>query len=349
MTDRERWQLRGPVRSCRLERKWYSRRCGSDMCEVEERGDATMIDFRFDGNLSRRSHHNPDGSEWTFTYEYDDEGRLVQIRTETADDVAKPCFYEYDNAGRLLRVLTRNGAGDRIVETYEYDTSGRKSKTLHVDMAPQRSDTHYSWSVEGTDSAYSAPGAANLTTTFNHRNQPVRLSFRNLTGRELSRVEFRYDDGGRLVEEARTNSEEVLPPEMLAALNPAQLQTVRGFFGAGGDPNRRTHAYDERGRRVETRSLRGPLGFDRKTVTYNEQGDPVVEVNESEEREYAIDDEGRIADSPARANVGRSEARFRYDYDSQGNWVSKTVEGRPGTEVEFSLSAVERRIITYFA
>jgi YD repeat-containing protein len=27
-------------------------------------------------------------------------------------------------------------------------------------------------------------------------------------------------------------------------------------------------------------------------------------------------------------NVSRSEARFRYDYDGQGNCVSKTVEGR---------------------
>ena len=86
-----------------------------------------------------------------------------------------------------------------------------------------------------------------------------------------------------------------------------------------------------------------------RTVTYNEHGDPLVEVREHEERDYAIDEEGRIADSPTRANPRRSEARFRYDYDSQGNWVSKTVEGRPGSQDEFSLSAVERRIIAYFA
>jgi YD repeat-containing protein len=348
MTDRERWQLRGPVRSCRLERKWYSRRCGTNTCEVEERGDATTIDFRVDGNLSRRSHHNPDGSEWTSTYEYDDEGRLIQMRSESADDVANLCFYEYDDAGRLLRVLDRNGAGDRIAESYEYDTSGRKSKTLHVDMAAQRSDTHYSWSVEGTDSAYSAPGTATLTTAYNHRGQPTRLTFRDLTGRELSHVDFRYDDGGRLVEEAQTNSEEVLPSEMLAALNPAQLQTVRGFFGAGGESIRRTHAYDEHGSRIETRSNMGPLGFDRKTVTFNEYGDPLVEVHEHEEREFGIDEEGRIADTPSRENVSRSEARFRYEYDSQGNWLSKTVESRSGSEDELSLSAVERRTITYF-
>ena len=69
--------------------------------------------------------------------------------------------------------------------------------------------------------------------------------------------------------------------------------------------------------------------FDRKTVTYNEHGDPAVELFEHEEREYSLDEEGRIADSPTRENVSRSEARFRYDYDPQGNWVSKAVEGRP--------------------
>ena len=204
------------------------------MCDVEERGNTTTVEFRFDGNLSRRLHHNPDGSEWTSTYEYDDSGRLIQMRTETADGVANRCFYEYDNADRLLRVLNRNGAGDRIVETYEYGTSGCKSKTLHVGVAAQRSDTHYSWGVEGTDSAYSARGATNVMTTYNHRDQPTQLSFRDLGGRELSRVDFRYDDAGRLVEEAQTNSEEVLPPEMIVALNPAQLQAVRGLFGVSG-------------------------------------------------------------------------------------------------------------------
>ena len=349
MTDRERWQLRGPVRSCRLERRWYSRRCGADTCDTEERGDATTVDFRPDGNLSRRSHQNPDGSEWISTYEYDDRGRLTQMRTETAGGVAKLRFYEYDNAGRLLRVFARNRDGDHTVETYEYDPSGRKSKTLHVDVAAQRTDTQYAWSVGGTDSVYSVPGTASLTTIYDNRRQRAQLLFRDLAGRELGRVEFRYDDAGRLMEEAQTRSEEVLPPEMLASLNPAQLHTVRGFFGGGGDSIRRTHAYDEQGRRVETRSNIGPLGFDRKTVTYNEHGDPLVEVDEHEERDYAIDEEGRIADSPTRANARRSEARFRYDYDPQGNWVSKTVEGRPGSQDEFSLSAVERRIIAYFA
>jgi hypothetical protein len=348
MIDRDRLHLRGPVRSCRLERRWYPGGCRADSCDTEERGDETTVDFRPDGNLSRQLQHNPDGSAWTSTHEYDDRGRLTQTRNETVGGVTKLCLYEYDNTGRLVRVFARNEEGDRTVETYEYNPSGSRSKTLHVDVAAQRSDTHYAWGVEGTDSAYSARGAASLTTTYNHRDQPAQLSFRDLAGRELSRVEFRYDDDGQLVEEAQTRSEEVLPSEMLASLNPAQLHTVRELFGVGGESIRRTHAYDERGRRVETRSNIGPLGFDKKTITYNEFGDPLVEVYEHEERDYAIDEEGRIADSPTRENLSRSETRFRYNYDSQRNWVSKTVETRPDSEDEFSLSAVERRTITYF-
>ena len=76
MTERDRWGLRGPVRTCRLQRTWYSRRCVGDACETEERSDITTLEFRVDGSLARRWHHNPDGSDWTATYEYNDTGRL---------------------------------------------------------------------------------------------------------------------------------------------------------------------------------------------------------------------------------------------------------------------------------
>ena len=71
---------------------------------MEESGDATTLDFRRDGFISRRLHRNPDGSEWSATYEYDDKGHLTVMRTESPGAVTNPQFYEYDEAGRLLRV-----------------------------------------------------------------------------------------------------------------------------------------------------------------------------------------------------------------------------------------------------
>jgi hypothetical protein len=83
-------------------------------------------------------------------------------------------------------------------------------------------------------------------------------------------------------------------------------------------------------------------------MAYNEHGDKIQELCEHEGRDYGIDDEGRLSDSPTRESVSRSEARFHYDYDSRGNWVSKRVESRGGTKNDFILSSVERRTVTYF-
>ena len=348
MTEREGWGLRGPVRNCRLERTWYSRRCGADACDIEERGDTTTLDFRPDGSLNRHWHHNSDGSEWTMTYEHNDDGRLMTARTENASGVVDLQFYEYDAAGRLVRVIVRSKDDDRTAESYEYDVAGRKKKTLHVDVAAQRPDTQYAWGVEGTDSCYSAPGATALTTLYDEREQPADLLFYDGVGRLLSRVEFSYDRDGNLIEEAQTRAAETLPPEMFTSLNEAQLKTVRAMLGAGDEPTRRQHRYNEQGRRAETRSRIGPLGSDTKTVAYNDHGDQSEEVFESEKQDYNIDDQGRLSDAPTRQSVSRSEARFRYEYDANGNWVRKTVGSRAANDQEFILSSVERRTVGYF-
>jgi YD repeat-containing protein len=180
------------------------------------------------------------------------------------------------------------------------------------------------------------------------RVSSISVLFHDTAGRQLSRVEFRYDEAGHMVEETETNSEDALPPEMLAALNQAQLQTVRTLFSAGGKPVQRTHRYDGQGRRVETRSGIGPLGGDCKIVTYNDNRDQILEVCEHVGRDFGIDDEGRLTDAPTRERVSRSEARFHYDYYARGNWILKTVEGRGHAEQGFTLSIFERRTITYF-
>ena len=125
------WGLRGPVQSCRLQRTWYTRLCGADNCETEERGDITTLEFRRDGCLGRQWHHNPDSSEWTTTYEYDGTGRLISTRTENALGIIHIQLYEYDAVGRLVRKIARStDSGDRIAESYEYDAGGRKINTL---------------------------------------------------------------------------------------------------------------------------------------------------------------------------------------------------------------------------
>lgn len=94
------------------------------------------------------------------------------------------------------------------------------------------------------------------------------MLFHNEAGRRLSRVEFRYDDTGHLVEEAQINEQDALPAEMLASLNPMQMSAIRASFN--GSP--RTHRYDGKGRRIETRTRMGPFMSETKTMAYNDYG-----------------------------------------------------------------------------
>jgi hypothetical protein len=346
--ERDRWGLRGPVHTCQIQRIWFTRRCGADACETEERNDSAILEFRQDGSLARRSHRNPDGSEWTTTYEYD-ANRLAAVRTESGGTFVNLHIYDYDAVGRLVRVIIRSADGrDRVTESYEYDADGRKKKTFYVDVVNQRPDTQYGWGVEGTDACYSVPGAATLTTLFNEREQPTELLFHDATGRLLSRVEFSYDADTNLIQETQTNAADMLPPEMIMAMNPAQLETLRAMLGASGERIRRMHRYDAKGRRVETRSQIGLLGGDVRKMVYNDFGEQIAEASEHNAQEYGIEDKGRLTDAPTMESVNRSEARLRYDYDANGNWVLKTVEARAGTEQEFTQSSIERRTIEYF-
>lgn len=349
MTESERSGLRGPVHTCRNERVWYSRKCGADACETEERGDFTVTNFRADGSVARRWVRNWDGTEWTVTYECDDVGRLKTVHTEHSAGSPQLQRYEYDSAGRLVRVVTqREGCADRVDARYEHQPEGGKTKIVDIDLAAHDPNTMCAFGVEGTDSSYSARGAARLTTVYNAREQPSRIAFHDAAGGLLSSVDFSYDSNGRLIEEAQTNVAEVLPAEMRASMNEKQMATVLAMFGAAGEPLRRIHRYDEQGRRCETISRPGIIGENRRTMAFNEHGDEIAMVDEHNEREYGIDEDGQLSDAPTKERTTRSEARMRYEYDTRGNWIAKRVECRNGPDEEYFLSTVEHREIIYF-
>jgi YD repeat-containing protein len=332
MTDRDQWALRGPVHTCRIERTW-------GFPESGRRTDATALEFRPDGLLLQRRHHNPDGSQWTSSYRYDDAGRLLTIRHQNGAAEAGLQSYEYDSEGRLSRTI----AADRLAESYEYDTAGRKKKVLYVDTAALGPGTDYSWQIEGTNTFYSAPGTARLETAYNDRDQPTEVSFHDAEGRLLKRIELHYDPAGNLVEEVQAPAGDVLPAASPDNLSPAQLETMRALLLV-----RNLHRYDGQGRRIETQLQMGPLGGDRTTFTYNDHGDMVSQIEEHEGREFSLDDDGQLLPVPDTERQTLSEGRIQYDYDERGNWVAKTMESRPGTDREFTVSSTERRAISYF-
>jgi YD repeat-containing protein len=339
MSDRARWDLRGPVRTVDVHRTWrYSRRSPeSDACELTESGDHSVVEFNPDGAISRHWHRNPDNSEITSTHAYDPAGRLVSIQSETYLSL-----YEYDQHGRLTRHLSRDADGqERTIDTYSYDDEGRQTKTH---SAPQP-EMHARYAVEGSQAFYSAHGAATLTTSYNHAGGPTQLLFHDAAGALLSHVEFLYDASGNLIEE--TQIQAVSPfAKFEENLPPVQLEALRAVLC--GPFTQRKHRYDALGNRIETiSSMFGSLGRDRETLEYNRYGDPIAQTSEHESLEYGFPDEG----GPLESRPGehhRSEARFVYEYDPHGNWLTKITESRHGDNPDFSVSSTERRTPTYF-
>jgi len=345
MTDRERHDLHGAVRSSDVAETNYARQCGADACTTEQHVRVSRAEFRIDGAAERHWQRNADGREWSTIYEYDPAGRLVATRFEDGEGVSGLRTFEYDSAGRISRVLARSrDTTERVQETYEYDESGRKTKTIHVDLPAQIPNTNYVWGVENTDAGYGAPGAATVTTTYDYHGNPTAMLFHDAAGLPLSRVEFRYDGAGNLIEEAQIRENSSLSPQMLAHLNPAQADAVRKLL----ENSRRLHRYDGHGRRIETVTIRGVLSKDRKTTSYNERGDRAEEVSESEHQEYGIGDNGELSAKPDSKKTSQSEYRFHYEYDACGNWIVKTGESRFEAEGEFTVFSVERRVLAYY-
>jgi YD repeat-containing protein len=333
MSDRDRWELRGPVRIVEITRTW------------QQNGDHSIVEFRPDGAISRHWHRNPDNSEFTAVRIYDDAGRLISVEEQSASGSRHLNRNEYDDRGRLARILAPDIEGNqRIRETYSYDAEGRKTKTYFVDLAAQRPNTNYSWGVEGSEASYSAPNAATITTSYDQAGRPMELLFRDAPGALVSRVACVYDESGNLTEEVQTLL--VSPfPEFEAQLPPDQLAALRGVVS--GPFARRVHRYDALGRRIETlSSLFGLIGKSRETLAYNEYGDPVAQTSEEESREYGFSDEGQLDSRPG--SRSRSEARFLYEYDARGNWTSKVVEAGHGDNPDFSVTSSEHRALTYF-
>jgi hypothetical protein len=347
VSAREQWKLRGRVRTCRIQRTWFARQCGAEACETEERCDGADLEFHEDGTLSRQSHTNPDSSEWVIKYEYGyRSGQLTAVR-QIREDSATVCTNEYDGRGRLCRIIDHSAGAGRTMEKYDYDEAGSKKKTQYVDLANQRPDTLHAWGVQGTDTCYSAPDTAKLTTLYNERDQPVELLFHDASDQLVSRVVFTYDAGGNLIEELQTRAEGAFV-NLFKDVSPDQLDSLRAMFQSASEPTRIKHRYDHDGRRVETHLRFGLLSDQFKTRSYNEYGEEILETSEEHSRDYGPNAEGQLSPVPASERVGRSETRFGYEYDEYENWTMKTIEGRSSIDEEFSIFSIEKRTIGYF-
>jgi YD repeat-containing protein len=351
MSDLARWELRGPVRTLRTQfAEWNPET--ADWSPLKTRFVAT---FRADGQLSEIEHHNPDGSVPRQVRLYDEHGRLTEDQWWANGVVTSRTLSTHDARGRLASSVTIDADGTRReAELCRYDGNGRKTKVVFLRDAESTGATGSASSceihcgVEGTDTAYPAPGATTSTTTYDEHELPVEVSFHDTNNAPICRVVFSRGEDGRVQSERMRVQSTFFGRVTDDKVATDERESLAKLLGAAFEDQTltlTTYSYDERGRRIETIRRMGELSEERTTFRYDDYDNPVEQVTVELSRDMRLDDGAvRVEERPGDVQ----HVRFVYQYDAYGNWIERVVWQRTEPDAEEQRSNIERRAITYY-
>ena len=299
MADRETAGLRGPVKTCSTEH---------DIAYPDHHWISHTDDtFSPEGNLIEKLQRHATGSHWSIVCRYDEHGRLQEKRQ--SGDVTwaegEELFYHYDAAGRLERVMRHSEKdGERLFESYQYAGDGTKRQSLYPAPLPPNAGIACECMLHmSTDTVVTM-------MLFDRDGRPATKVLYDADDRVIRRIAFRYDSRGRLIEEG---------------------EIVGGRIR---DDFRNIFQYDESGRTIEADRKWGDWGGERRTFTYNEQGD-LTEVRI---------ETASLLDDP---HVEYWSERSRFQYDEHRNWT-ECVTDTVRSSGEITVSATDRRTLVYY-
>ncbi len=341
-TDKEKHDLRGAVKSVRVETAQFKEQDGQ---LVEQAWFDQTIAFNAQGNIIEHVHRNPDGSTFRTINNYSDAGQLLAMNSYDADNnLVHEVIYSYDAQGRLLTEQTV--VPDKTTTAhiaYSYDDAGRKTKTQLLDFA---TEANVLIGIEGTSTSIGAGDAKAIKTRYDEQDEAIEVTVYNADDAVVSRVEIKRDALGNPLEEIQyvgdifpfsQCSPGASPIEETPALTAEQqaefAAELAAMFAPGTPMSKHIHEYDEAGRLIESKLTMMGMNASLQKFTYDEAG------NKSEETSY--DEDGQL----------QSKAIFTREYDEHGNWTKELVSTASTWDAEFNLSTpsnVTRRTIAYF-
>jgi hypothetical protein len=353
MRDLALWELRGPVRILRTHFAEWNPDTG-DWWPLKNR---VVAIFRPDGLLSEIEHHNPDGSVPREVRLYDEGGRLTEGQWWANDVLTSRVLHTYDVEGRHSSSMSVDAHGtERRAELSRYDDIGCRTKVVFLPV-PESSAESCSTSscgmlygIEGTDAAYSAPGATTSTTTYDDSERPSEVNFHDANNAMVCRVVFSRDEHGRVQSERMQFDRQATFFGQAIDVNVptderASLATLLSTVFEDHTFSLATYAYDEKGRRIETVRRMGQLSEERMTCRYDDYDNPVEQVTVHLSRDMKIEDGAvKIEERPSHVQ----HIRFEYQYDAYGNWTERVVCERTEPNADERRSNIERRTITYY-
>jgi YD repeat-containing protein len=348
MSDREKAELRGPVKTC-VEETNFPGATTSDGTKIPERKSWYTTEYDVDGRVMDIRTDNSDGSGWVMRYIYDASGHLLKTTTGKEGEPSQETDYSYDGQGRLLNI-TYSHAPDNPV-TFRYDERGRKTKVQVSRPADYRPNTAVGGSpFEVADMAPNLPGGGSASTIYDEDDRPTEVQVRDAQGQLVSRAVRIYDAQGRIGEEKQIldSPERMFPAGAFDKILEASGASREELFGhitklMGGQagPYSIAYSYDAQGRVNQTRRQI----FNQEHVietTYNEHGDRAAEITQSRQI-------GTEKESTRRSGLAPySEVHYSYRYDGYRNWTEQIVSYRSSPGGAFESSTGRRRTLTYY-
>lgn len=344
LTDLKRDQLRGPVRTLRVElataiRKdgrlvELSRRVHQTVTYNEQGYEVERVNFEEDGTITDRSIRevDPSGREISWhEHERSADGKLVVSPSSG--------HWIYDDLGRAIEFYVSNGTAKELVVTYEYDNLSRKAKETRItDGGSSRETTAYRYDSLGrlTETSCDSNGhRSRMIQEYGERGRLIRYKSISDAGSGDGEATYAYNPDGLEIE--RRSETELAWTRVVTSydshMRVTQRETWIGYklpdisISHMPEPGRITYSYDEKGM-VINETAYSPDGKVRTTTTttYSSGGRPV--------HIRTLDGGGVI----------RSD--IEYEYDSNGN-VIRTVTSSADSDGESELY-VEDRILTYY-
>lgn len=290
MTDRENYGLRGAVKSCTEERAYPNLSSSGDTRTPSPRYSYTT-EYDIDGRQTESRHQNPDGSVWVQRKEYDTSGRLLKTSWGNQGGPRTDAIHSYDAQGRLLSI-TDTSAPDNPVR-FHYDEHGSKIKTQVSRPADYRPNVARAGSpFWAADLPPNSPDGGSTTTFHDEHDRPVEAETRDSQGELISRATRTYDEQGRIVEEdvILASPEMIIPADHRTRIlkeSGISLEELReqltNVMGGNGGPHSESYIYDHNGRIKQT--IRRVFNeVETIEMTYNEQGDQAIEISSTKKR-----------------------------------------------------------------
>lgn len=345
-SERERYGLRGLVKSC-LEERSYPETSNSPA--GVKRKYAYKTEYDLEGRLIETHSYNSDGSEWVNRNVYDDSGRLLKTVSGNKGAPSAEAAYSYDNHGKLVRI-TKSSSPDNPI-AFRYDEAGRKTKVQISRAADYRPNVALGGSpFDAVDAPPNLPGGGTTTTIYDDLDRPIEIQTRDSKGELVRRALRTYDDQGRVLDEKQIlpTPESLIPAEMRSKIleeSGASIEQLREhltkLMGGQAGPTSMHYTYDKNGQIKQTvrRIFNEEETID---VTYNEHGDKEREITRTKQ----VGGDTENGTPPAR--LPYSEVRYSYDYDTHGNWTRQTISYRSSEDGAFQASTETRREISYF-